>query len=396
MIKLILILFLATNAFAAGDSFTPEGVQTHNAVLNSQLDLTFSGIEATRGNDVWGWTDPQTGKEYAIMGLDNKASFVDISNPSKPIHLADLETRTYASTWRDIKIYKDHAYIVSEAYKHGLQVFDLTRLRGLSGSSVAEVTEDVHYKKFGSAHNIFINEDTGYGYVVGSSTCDGGLHIINIKNPKNPKFVNCVGRSVYELPRKDGQAYTHDVQCVVYAGEDSRYLGREICVAANEDSLNVVDVTDKANPIQISAASYDGVRYTHQGWFTEDHKYFLLGDELDEKKFGVRTKTFIWDFSDLHDIKHFATHTAKTRAIDHNMYVKGNYVYQANYGAGLRILALDDIDRGRLTEVAYVDTNPADKPDFNGVWSVFPYYASGTVAISGTNGVLYIATPNLP
>ncbi len=389
---LVSILILSLNVKAEEFAVSTSS----NVMFMKALDLRTSGITSKRGNDIWGWTDPETNKEYAIMGMDNKTSFVDVTDPANPIHLADLKTRTWSSTWRDIKIYKHYAYIVSEAWRHGMQVVDLHILRTLDGKKVKELKSDIDYRKFGNAHNIFINEDTGYAYAVGTSTCTGGLHIMDIKNPLEPTFVNCVGRGVYEVPRKDGDAYTHDVQCVVYNGPDARYLGKEICVSSNEDTVNIVDVTDKSNPYQISVATYEGVKYTHQGWLTEDHSYFLVGDELDEQKFGINTKTFIWDLTDLEDPKHFASYEHSTKAIDHNMYVKGNYVYQANYEAGLRILDLTDVSKGKLREVGYMDTMPnSDRAEFNGVWSVFPYYNSGTVVVSGTNGVLYIAKPNL-
>ena len=41
-------------------------------------------------NDVWGWTDPQTGKEWAIVGRRDGTTFVDISDPSNPRPVADL------------------------------------------------------------------------------------------------------------------------------------------------------------------------------------------------------------------------------------------------------------------------------------------------------------------
>lgn len=373
-----------------------------NTPLLSAVDLKVGAVKAKKGNDIWGWTDPKTKKEYAIMGLDNKTSFVDITHPANPIHLADLKTATSASTWRDIKIYKHYAYIVSEAWSHGMQVFDLHRLREMSGEKVLEVDSDYHYKDFGSAHNIFINEDTGYAYAVGTKTCDGGLHIIDIRSPLSPKFTTCVGRGIYEVPRNNnkaifhGDAYTHDVQCVVYKGPDLRYTGREICISSNEDTVNIVDVTDKSKPVQVGVASYDGVKYTHQGWLTEDHRYFLLGDELDEKRSGVNTKTYIWDFKDLQNPVNFSVYTHNTKAIDHNMYVRGNYVYQANYSAGLRILSLKDIDKGKLSEIGFLDTMPEkDDAEFEGVWSVFPYYKSGAVAVAGIDGVLYLTRPEL-
>ena len=396
MLRMTLLMALAMtlNTLAFANNFAVSN--SANVQLAKAIDLRKGAIKARRGNDIWGWTDPLTSKEYIIMGLNNKSSFVDVTDPNNPIHLADLKTATSSSTWRDMKIYKDYVYIVSEAWRHGMQIFDLKRLRTMDGKSVAKVKADARYKGFGNAHNIFINEETGFAYAVGTSTCDGGLHIMDIKNPLDLKFLNCVGRKVYELPSKHGNAYTHDVQCVVYKGPDKRYTGKEICVSSNEDTVNIVDVTDKNKPYQISAASYSGVKYTHQGWLTEDHKYFLLGDELDEQRLGVNTKTFMWDFSDLENPRHFASHDHETKAIDHNMYVRGNYVYQANYGAGLRILDLSNVDKGELKEVGFLDVVPdADKADFNGAWSIFPYFKSGTVAISGTNGVLYLTRPKL-
>jgi choice-of-anchor B domain-containing protein len=385
----VLLLGMNTQAF--------EVTHSPNVALSAGLDLKTGAIRARRGNDIWGWTDPQSGKEYAIMGLDSKTAFVDVTDPTKPIHLADLKTATRSSKWRDMKIYQHYAFIVSEARSHGMQVFDLHRLRELDGKSVVKVEADARYRDFGNAHNIFINEDTGFGYAVGTSTCNGGLHIMDLRKPLMPKFMNCVGRGVYEIPTEHGDAYTHDVQCVVYKGPDTRYLGKEICVASNADTVNIVDVTNKAKPYQISAAKYDGVKYTHQGWLTEDHRYFLLGDELDEQRLRTKTKTFIWDFSDLKNPRNFAIHTHETKATDHNMYIKGDFVYQANYNAGLRILSLKDIANGKLKEVGFLDTMPnRNSSTFEGVWSVFPYYKSGTVVVSGINGVLYITRPQLP
>ena len=80
-------------------------------------------------------TDPQTGKNYAIMGLSNKTSFVDITDPANPIHLGDLPGHSHGILWRDIKVYRNHAFIVSEAMMHGMQVFDLTQLRGMDGTN---------------------------------------------------------------------------------------------------------------------------------------------------------------------------------------------------------------------------------------------------------------------
>ena len=71
-------------------------------------------MDATLGNDCWGWTDLQTNKEYVLMGLDNGTAIIDISHPNKPNYLGKIPTSTLNSMWRDIKVYNNHAFVVSE------------------------------------------------------------------------------------------------------------------------------------------------------------------------------------------------------------------------------------------------------------------------------------------
>ena len=56
------------------------------------------------------------------------AAFVDVTDPTHPVYLGNLPTQTGNSLWRDIKVYRNYAFIVSEASGHGMQVFDLTQL----------------------------------------------------------------------------------------------------------------------------------------------------------------------------------------------------------------------------------------------------------------------------
>ncbi|MDP8988437.1 MAG: choice-of-anchor B family protein, partial [Actinomycetota bacterium] len=258
--------------------------------------LPLSDIGGTRSNsaanDIWGWTDPATGKEYAIVGRVFGTSFVDISDPTRPVYLGQLPTHgPFGSSWRDIKVYANHAFIVSEATNHGMQVFDLTQLRNVSQPPVT-FSETAHYKKMSSAHNIAINEASGFAYIVGASGrtgCSGGLHMVDIRKPTSPSFAGCFSA--------DG--YTHDTQCVLYDGPDADHRNREICFNSNEDTVTIVDVTDKSRPVQLSRTGYAGSAYTHQGWLTEDRRYFLLDDELDEQNFAHNTRTRVWDVSDL-------------------------------------------------------------------------------------------------
>jgi choice-of-anchor B domain-containing protein len=344
--------------------------------------LPLGSIGGGEGNDIWGWTGC-SGREFALMGRTNGTAFVEITDPANPIYVGNLPSHTGNSIWRDIKTYADHAFIVSEAGSHGMQVFDLTQLCSIA---IPPVTfgETTHYDDFGSAHNLVINEGSGYAYGVGTNSCSGGLHMVNIQNPLNPTNAGCFST--------DG--YTHDAQCVNYHGPDTEHQGKEICFNSNTDTLTIVDVTNKATPAQLSRTGYAGSGYTHQGWLTEDQAYFLLDDEADETGFGHNTRTYIWDLADLDNPLLIDNYTASTAAIDHNLYIKGNYAFQANYRAGLRILDIQDIANGNLFEEAYFDIYPSsDSASFNGAWSTYPYFDSGVVIVSGIEQGLFVLQP---
>ncbi len=342
---------------------------------NLQSSITLSAMNAGGGNDSWGWTDPSNGKEYALMGLNNGTAFIDISNPNNPIYLGKLPTHTSNSSWRDIKTYNNHAFIVSEANGHGMQVFDLTRLRNVTNPPVT-FNNDAHYNGFGRAHNIVINEDTGFAYAVGTSSFNGGPHFVNIQNPLNPTAAGGYATD----------AYSHDAQVVTYCGPDTDYIGREILIGSNENEVIIADISNKSNPVNIATITYTNIGYTHQGWFTEDHRYFIVGDELDEQNIGFNTRTLVFDFEDLDNPQFHFTYTGPTPAIDHNGYVKGSKYYLANYRAGVRVIDVSDIANGNITEEGYFDTYPNNNnANFSGAWSVYPYFESGNIVISDIN-----------
>ena len=345
--------------------------------------LPHAEIGGGSGNDIWGWTDPLTGREYALVGRSTGTAFVDISNPSQPVYVGNLPAHTAASPWRGIKVFANHAFIVSEAIDHGMQVFDLTRLREIAAPPVT-FTADAHYAGFGSTHTLAVNDRTGFAYAAGTRTCEGGLHVVDIRTPTSPRAAGCFSF--------DG--YSHETQCVVYEGPDTLYRDREICFNSNEDTLTVVDVSDKLEQIQLSRTGYGGSAYTHQGWLTDDQRFFLVNDEGDEQAFRHRTRTWIWDVSDLDAPVLASFHDGLTPSIDHNLYVRGNLVYESNYRSGLRVLDAADIARGALSEVGFFDIYPSDdSPAFNGAWTSYPFFNSGLVIINGIEQGLFVVRP---
>jgi choice-of-anchor B domain-containing protein len=331
-----------------------------------------------RTNDNWGWTDPQTGREYALIGRNDGTSFFDITDPTNPLLIGDLpktENTPPSQLWRDIKFYGQHAFIVADgAGAHGMQVFDMGKLRDVPDMPVV-FTPDAHYDLVESVHNIFINTETGYAYLVGADgqeACGGGLHMININDPLNPQFEGCF---------RD-ESGTHDVQCAVYRGPDERYQGHEICLKANGGFLSISDVTDKDNPVLLGRGTYPDPAYLHQGWLTDDHAYFIMDDESDVIRGNAETtRTTIWDMRDLEDPLLVNMFMGSMPASAHNLYVKGDLVYQANYRYGLHILDISDPENP--VEDGYFDTAPyLEGPGFSGAWSNYPFFDSGTIIVT--------------
>ena len=129
----------------------------------------------------------------------------------------------------------------------------------------------------------------------------------------------------------------------------------------------------------------------HQGWLTEDHRFFLIGDELDERDHGVPTRTHVFDMADLDAPVYLYAHELETDATDHNLYVHGSRVFEANYRSGLRVLEFGDLAAGEIREVAFFDTVPeGDGLALEGAWSVYPYLPSGTILVSDMQGGLFV------
>jgi len=365
--------------------------------------LSFLTIEALGGapgerlSDIWGWTDPETGVEYALVGRSGGLVIVDISRIASPVVVATVPANPSGA--RDIKTYENHAFFTGDgAGQHGLVVVDLTRLRDVDPTDMPVTFEpDAVYDGMASAHNLAIDTESGFAYVVrpsgGGETCGAGLHMVDIRTPTEPTFAGCYTDDQGVI----SSGSSHDTQCVVYRGPDAEYAGRQVCFASNEGVLRIVDTTDKANPMPIAAASYPGQAYIHQGWLTEDHAWFYLDDELDELVGTTETtRTLVWDLTDLDDPTFAGELLGPDGASDHNLFIKGDRMYQANYQAGLRVV--DISEPTEPVEVGYFDTTPygGNPPGFNGAWTAYPFFDSGTVIVSSMNEGLFVLRPVRP
>lgn len=339
-------------------------------------------------NDVWGWVQPETGHEFVLLGADDGVVFFDISNPYCPVNVGKLPQATEPSLWRDLETLDHYLYVGSEADGHGIQVMDLDQLGAYAGTPL-QFEADAWYRDVGSSHTLTVDPLTGILSVNGSETCGGGLHLADLSNPLNPVFGGCYTES----------GYIHDAHCVTYHGPDAEHDGAPICITANGPigTVSIVDTSDLANTVQLAEVGYPRSIYPHQGWLTEDQRYFLLDDEIDEYIFGSPTTTLVFDFLDLDAPLFVGAWEHETTSVDHNQYVKGSFVYQGNYRSGLRILDLTNVATADLSEVAYFDVEPqSDAPEFDGAWGAWPWFESGIVPVPDLFDGLFLVRPNLP
>ena len=329
-------------------------------------------------SDIWGWADPKTKREYALMGATNGLKFIDVTVPNKPVYLGTLLKPDSALVWQDVETYKNYAFVVCDLSPCGMQIFDLRRLRGVTEAQ--SWTPDLVYPTSATTHAIDINTASGYAYLNGSYL-QGGNHVVDINDPLAPLPAGQV--------QDDG--YTHDSHCRIYHGPDKDYQESEICFNANEDTITIHDVSNKALPVQVARVPYDKATYTHQAWLTEDHKYILVADELDEQTHGINATTHIFSVKDLDKPKHIGKYVSHSTFIDHNNYIKGDIDYQAALTGGLRVLDLSRVAEGKIKERGFFDVVPqSDEPEFDGSWGVYPYLPSGNILASGMGQGLFV------
>ncbi len=370
-----------------------------NVDLLAHVPLSqFSGAPAN-ANDIWGFVDRNDGREYILIGLSNGTAVVDVTDPTHPRTVGQVNGLN--SMWRDMHVvqlrdgnrWHAWAYVTTEAVGQGLQVIDLG---GLPNS----ISEAGNIRDIQSAHTLFSNVDYTYGtpfdgitphlYVDGSRLPNGSRsgewRAYKLDNPAAPQFV---------VAAPPGNGYVHDAAGMIIRDERTAQCANghnpcEVLIDFNEDTLDLWDVTDKAAPVRLSRTPYPQASYTHSGWPTEDLRHIVLHDELDERDFGIKTLLRTFDISDLRNPVLSGTTTGRSNAIDHNGYILNNRLYVSHYRRGLVIY--DSRDPNHLNEVGYFDSSflYPDATAFNGAWGTYPFLKSGTVGISDIEGGLYL------
>jgi Uncharacterized conserved protein len=375
-----------------------SGFPCQSVSLLSHLAFDTLKPVSTKANDIWGFTDLNTGREYAFIGVENGVAIIDITDPTTPEQVG-APTGT-STTWRDIEIYqvfdasaqrwRAYAYVTADAVQDVLMVLDLSGLP----NGIERVNFQSDHR---SAHTDYmLNSDFTYGIsqtgetpvlaIAGSNLVNGNHRLYSLANPRAPALLS-VSASGYahdlaSFPIKDARK---DTQCV-------NAQSRPVCQVLTDFNENTVDVWDVSDPTSrqlLASQPYPNARFVHTGWWTDDGRYLYVNDELDERDLGLNTTIRIFDMADLRTPTLVGSWVGPTRAIDHNTYVKGNRLYFANYSEGLTIL--DISNPVTPARIGFFDTWPANSETaFVGAWGVYPFFASGTIAVSDINSGLYL------
>jgi choice-of-anchor B domain-containing protein len=345
----------------AAAQFTSDNVSLH-----AWINLSTFG--ASSGNDCWGYTSP-SGREYALMGVSNALQVVEITDPGNPVIVGSVSHTN--TTWGDIKTYGHYAYVVNDSGGGGMDIVDLSDVDNGNLTLVQRMTDG----GLSTSHNVAIDTDSGYLYLAGANLNGGRLIAYDLADPENPAFAGQVAASV--------GAYVHDAQIVTYSS--GPYAGKEIAFCANGGTgLDIYDVTTKSNMVRLSRTTYANLSYAHQIWLSDDRQYAYLNDELD----GIN-ETVIFDVSNLSGPFVAGTYDSGVGATDHNLYFRDGFIYEAEYRAGLRVFCA--VDPLNPVQVGWYDSYPEnDGSGYDGAWSVYPFFPSGTVLISDINRGLFI------
>ena len=300
-------------------------------------------------SDVWGYVDPNTGREYALVGGFGAPMMfiVDATDPAAPVHMATAEVPGF-----DIKVWDHYAYTVTgggdRSFNPEGRIVDLS-----------DPANPVVVGEFPSAHNIFI-DDRGFMYLEVP-----GLRIMDLNaDPVNPTLIwEDEGRN----------------------GHDASVIGDRLYDFHGRAGTHLYDVSTPAAPTLLGSITLPTIRYHHSGWTSTDGRYLFICDELSQ---GLNPDITIWDIQDPANPV-LSAEIGDSTATVHNLYILDDLAYVSYYAAGFRLYDVSDATTPRMLDE--FDTEPTvASAGFDGAWGVYPFTPSGHIYVSDRTGGLYI------
>ncbi|MDP1728073.1 MAG: choice-of-anchor B family protein [Bacteroidota bacterium] len=359
-ISLILVIIL----YCTGHTYSQIAHKMKLLGNFNKPDLTVISGNQT-WNDLTGYFDPKTQREYVITGTTDSIYFLDITNPA---NIKQVDVRFGKSIYarnRDYETYKHYAYCVSDQASGigALQIFDLQYLpdsvhKIYESSSLGIFTHTIHIDSMSARLYMCANTKTPQPF--------SAMDIISLQNPEQPVFL-----AKLEVPVKPGGSPLFDLVHEMYVRNDTAYL------SCGNEGIFIYDLRNPGKQSIIgSINAYPDKGYNHSCVLDNTGKFIMFTDE----NAGLDIKIF--DINTLSDPKFVSQFNSSPMATPHNAYWHGDLAYVSSYHDGVRVY--DIKDKSNPVMVAWYDTHDTieDYLGYKGCWGVYPYLPGRRVVAS--------------
>lgn len=376
MKKNLLFLFCILSVIYKAQTYPSQNINLVS-MIHPNTGTVGVGTDDRRYNGCWGWKQPVTNKEYAIVGTSIGTYFIDISTPSSPSVSAFVGGRPNC-TWREIKTYQNYCYVVSDdGAPNTFQIIDMSQLP----STVTVVHNGGAY--FERGHTIYIDGDKMYigsvTYTTGHTPNYSSMDVYSLATPTAPTLLRRLSQDYPAITTVHDMFVKNDT---VYAscGFQGLYIYK-----FNPSNSTFTQIGSYTN--------YTGSAYNHSSWITANSKYLVFCDEV-----PASLPIKLVDIQNINNIQPIQTFNPHPATTPHNPYIIGNnYAVVSCYQDGLNIYNIATPTTPFLA--GYFDTHPQGgfnvgnyfNADYRGNWGAYPYLPSGLIiALDMQNGVFIL------
>lgn len=361
MMRFLLVSFIAIVSGNYLFAQTPD----KNIIFRSNINYENLFSPSDNLANIWGHVD-SLGNEYALVGWHRGLSIVNVTNPDAPVIVRQIDGVT--NLWREVKTYKNYAFVTTEGANAGLQVIDLSHLPDTSLMPVNTIHPTINGQVLNTIHALHVDTAKGVLYLYGSNIGSGGALAFSLTDPFNPAYLGYYN-----------EFYVHDG----YADNDTLFASH-----VYNGFFRIVDMTNKNNPVILAEQTTPNF-FTHNTWLTPDKKTLLTTDEVDDSWMGA------YDITDLNNITktdQIQSQNPGSQSIIHNVEIRpDNFAVTAWYKDGV---VITDVSRPHnLVNVGWYDTSPLQGGGFDGAWGAYPYLPSGNIVVGDMSGGLFVLTP---